>query len=128
MMRSEPRKRRLLVITFHFPPDGSVGGNRWAGLSKYLARRGWEVHIVTAAAGDDFQMPDGVHRHFRARRCLARPCRNEGRILCAASAARVHPSPGLLGPSSWSLFDSVTVVQRVVNEICTRSQKKCGAA
>ena len=68
MIRSHPRKRRLLVITFHFPPDGSVGGNRWAGLSKYLARLGWEVHVVTASAGKDFQMPDGVHRHFRARR------------------------------------------------------------
>src|SRR5689334_13190215 len=62
------RKRRLLVITFHFPPDGSVGGNRWAGLSKYLARLGWEVHVVTASSGEGFEMPDGVHRHFRARR------------------------------------------------------------
>lgn len=44
------RKPRLLVITYHFPPDGSVGGLRWSGLSKYLARRGWEVHVVTASS------------------------------------------------------------------------------
>src|SRR5438045_8917016 len=61
-------RRRLLVVSYHFPPDGTIGGQRWAGLYKYLARLGWEVHVVTAAAGDDFQMPDGVHRHFRARR------------------------------------------------------------
>lgn len=42
--------RRLLVITWSFPPDGYVGGLRWAGITKYLARLGWEVAVVTAAA------------------------------------------------------------------------------
>src|SRR5438445_8616848 len=41
---------RLLVVTYHFPPDGSVGGLRWAGITKYLARLGWQVSVVTAAA------------------------------------------------------------------------------
>lgn len=60
--------RRLLVITYHFPPDGAVGGLRWSGLSKYLARLGWEVHVITASelrSGD--QIP-GVERHYRPRR------------------------------------------------------------
>src|SRR3982751_5669206 len=60
--------RRLLVISYHFPPDGAVGGQRWAGLSKYLARLGWEVHVVTAAAGGGLQPIPGVHRHFCRRR------------------------------------------------------------
>jgi glycosyltransferase involved in cell wall biosynthesis len=64
------RSRRLLVISYHFPPDGAVGGLRWAGLSKYLARVGWEVHIVTAAKGPASVAP-GVHRHHcRPRRTL----------------------------------------------------------
>src|SRR3989442_4304471 len=41
---------RLLVVTYHFPPDGSVGGPRWAGITKFLARLGWQVAVVTAAA------------------------------------------------------------------------------
>ena len=41
--------RRLLVITYYFGPDGSVGGLRWAGITKYLARLGWEVSVITAA-------------------------------------------------------------------------------
>lgn len=41
--------RRLLVITYHFPTDGAVGGLRWAGLTKYLARDGWDVVVLTAA-------------------------------------------------------------------------------
>ena len=41
--------RRLLIISYHFPPDGAIGGLRWAGLSKYLGRMGWDVHVVTAS-------------------------------------------------------------------------------
>ncbi len=60
--------RRLLVITYHFPPDGSVGGLRWAGLSKYLARRGWEVHVITSATPDAATAQAGVVVHHIPRR------------------------------------------------------------
>ena len=40
---------RVLVITYHAPPDGAIGGRRWAGMSKYLTEAGWEVDVVTAA-------------------------------------------------------------------------------
>ncbi|HEY8469924.1 MAG TPA: glycosyltransferase [Longimicrobiales bacterium] len=53
--------RRLLVITYHYPPDGSVGGLRWAGYAKYLARLGWEVHVITAA--EAATAVPGVHVH-----------------------------------------------------------------
>lgn len=59
--------RRLLVISYHFPPDGSVGGLRWAGLSKYLARRGWEVHVVTASRQATHAPVPGVTVHHRRR-------------------------------------------------------------
>ncbi len=55
--------RRLLVITYHFPPDGAVGGLRWAGLSKYLARRGWDIHVITAADQKDRPQVPGVTVH-----------------------------------------------------------------
>jgi len=67
-LKRDSAVRRLLVITYHFPPDGMIGGQRWAGLSKYLARLGWEVHVVTASPlgreGDD----PGVYRHVHHRR------------------------------------------------------------
>lgn len=44
--------RRLLVISYHFGPDGPVGGLRWVGLAKYLARLGWQVAVVTGARPD----------------------------------------------------------------------------
>ena len=40
--------RRLLVITYYFSPDGPVGGLRWLGITKYLARLGWKIAVVTA--------------------------------------------------------------------------------
>lgn len=40
---------RLLVITYHFGPEGAVGGLRWAGIAKYLARMGWQVTVITGA-------------------------------------------------------------------------------
>lgn len=42
--------RRLLVITYHFDPNGPVGGLRWLGITKYLARLGWKAAVVTAAS------------------------------------------------------------------------------
>lgn len=66
-LKRTEKVRRLLVITYHFPPDGAIGGQRWAGLSKYLARLGWEVHVVTAAPGPENPTP-GVYRHFCSRR------------------------------------------------------------
>jgi glycosyltransferase involved in cell wall biosynthesis len=37
----------VLLIAFKYPPYAGVGGYRWAKLSKYLARMGHELHVVT---------------------------------------------------------------------------------
>lgn len=66
MSVQQPR-RRLLVITYHFPPDGAVGGLRWSGISKNLVSRGWEVDVVTAATSDDSASVPGVTVHRRPR-------------------------------------------------------------
>lgn len=42
--------RRLLVISYDFGPSGTVGGLRWAGITKYLVRLGWKIAVITAAA------------------------------------------------------------------------------
>jgi glycosyltransferase involved in cell wall biosynthesis len=48
-MASADEDRRLLVVSYHFPPDPSVGGLRWSGLTKYLSGHGWRSWVVTAA-------------------------------------------------------------------------------
>lgn len=41
--------KRLLVISYHYPSDGEVGGLRWGGFTKYLHALGWQSWILTAA-------------------------------------------------------------------------------
>lgn len=43
-------ERRLLVLSYHFPPDTAIGGRRWAGFTKYLAARGWRSWVIAPGA------------------------------------------------------------------------------
>lgn len=40
--------RKVLIVTYHFPPRLSVGSLRMRGLAKYLPNFGWEPIILTA--------------------------------------------------------------------------------
>ena len=42
---SAPR-RRLLLLTYHFPPDGAVGGLRWEQMSKFFSANGWAIDVI----------------------------------------------------------------------------------
>src|SRR5215831_3038058 len=42
---SAPR-RRLLLLTYHFPPDGAVGGLRWEQMSKFFSASGWSIDVI----------------------------------------------------------------------------------
>ncbi len=60
-MTGRPSSRRLLVVSYHFPPDGSIGGQRWGGITKYLSHYGWAMHVLTAAGqGDSGERPGVV--------------------------------------------------------------------
>lgn len=100
-----PPTRRLLVISYHFPPDGAIGGQRWAGLAKYLARIGWEVHVITASAPGKGEAVPGVHRHFCARRRtlndiyrarITRSHRLEGESLRVSATSTATPKSSVI--------------------------------
>ena len=97
--------RRVLVITYHFPPDGSVGGLRWAGITKYLARLGWKVAVVTGAAPGENDRVVNAHVEWCPRlqtlndyyRLLPRrDQRSRVSPPSTSSAARPSLQPGLL--------------------------------
>ena len=44
---AKPSSRRLLLVSYHFPPDPAVGGLRWQQLSRLLAERGWSLDVIT---------------------------------------------------------------------------------
>src|SRR2546423_1500112 len=63
--------RRLLIVSYFFPPDGAVGGLRWAGITKYLVALGWKVSVVTASPriGDDNTAADAYPGSVYVERC-----------------------------------------------------------
>src|SRR6476661_3313687 len=42
----EVRRRRLLLISYYFPPINVVGALRWQRLSSYAAERGWAIDVL----------------------------------------------------------------------------------
>ncbi|MBF9253836.1 hypothetical protein I2I11_11080 [Pontibacter sp. 172403-2] len=40
--------KSLLLVVYAFPPYPAIGGRRWAKFAKYLALKGYEVHVVGA--------------------------------------------------------------------------------
>ncbi len=41
---------RLLVVSYFYPPDDSVGSHRWPAMARYLRRLGHEVTVLTTSA------------------------------------------------------------------------------
>lgn len=96
------RPTRLLVVSYHYPPDGAVGGLRWAGFSKYLVRQGWEVHVLTGSTAVGPGLHDGVQIHVCPRRAtlndlynaVARRARRALRRGAVGAAARGRSDGG----------------------------------
>lgn len=100
-----PDAHRLLVITYHFAPEGPVGGLRWLGITKYLARLGWKSAVLTATrpSGNDASIGTQVEwcpplwtliDGYRLLRRLGE--RGHGSFPVAPPAARRPGPPGLV--------------------------------
>jgi hypothetical protein len=45
----ERSRNRLLLVSYHFPPDTSIGARRWAKLAHFVVERGWGLDVITHA-------------------------------------------------------------------------------
>ncbi len=57
--------KTLLIVTYHFPPDTSVGGRRMAKFARYLPEFGWRPIVLSVNPKyypntDDTRPPDGL--------------------------------------------------------------------
>ena len=52
--------RRILVVSYPYPPMPTVGGNRWLAMSKYLREMGHDVTVLTTSAFGS--LPDDAER------------------------------------------------------------------
>lgn len=48
-LRRSPRTRRVLLVSYTFPPVGGAGVQRVAKFAKYLSRFGWQPSVLTVA-------------------------------------------------------------------------------
>jgi glycosyltransferase involved in cell wall biosynthesis len=63
-------KRKVLIITYYWPPSGGAGVQRWLKFTKYLREYGWEPIIYTPenpeAPAQDFtllnEIPEGIEK------------------------------------------------------------------
>ena len=79
--------RRILVVTYPYPPMPSVGGNRWLAMVKYLRRRGHEADVLTTSAFGS--LPDDSARAiYRSHDLIAAP------LLRAVLRRPPLPKPG----------------------------------
>jgi glycosyltransferase involved in cell wall biosynthesis len=49
--------RRLLLVSYHFPPGSAVGALRWQKTAGFAAERGWSLDVVTVSP-DQAEAPD----------------------------------------------------------------------
>ncbi len=38
--------KKILLLCWEYPPNKGIGGRRWAKLSKYMAKAGYECHVI----------------------------------------------------------------------------------
>lgn len=91
---------RIVVISYHYPPDPAVGGLRAAKVAEAFRRAGHEVHVVAAqvpeASGPLVRTPGGIViervRAWRNPRELWLAWKRRGVGVAAAGAAKAPPA------------------------------------
>jgi glycosyltransferase involved in cell wall biosynthesis len=74
--------RRALLISYHFPPDSSVGALRWQKMSRFFHDRGWALDVLT-------RDPNSLER------------RDDSSLKELPSSTRVHYVPEITPPISY---------------------------
>lgn len=61
-MSELPRKPRVLLLSYVFPPDNLAGAARPYRFTKYLRQLGYPVTVVASGVGSEIHPTDGVYR------------------------------------------------------------------
>src|SRR5262249_49518162 len=106
LMSPPPARKRVLMITYVFPPSGWVGGRRTHKYCKYLGAHGWEPLVLTAKPAAGAFLDNNLLRQLppdlRVYRTLdVDPAKWEEGLAARATkraVARGEPPPGTVPP------------------------------
>lgn len=108
--------RKILIVSYHFPPDAEVGGIRAAKFAKYLPEFGWKPYVLTVK--DEYfkvrdygrlkevegvtimrtsMWPTVLGAALKIRRLILRPFRSEGSKKGSAPSGHSPSGPGKPG-------------------------------
>ncbi|MFN2400264.1 MAG: hypothetical protein ABR543_16750 [Gemmatimonadaceae bacterium] len=113
-------ERRLLLISYAFPPEPSVGSLRWEKMSRFASERGWGLDVITVDPADipapDYrrlkELPPGVRLYGvpaprlafktleRSALALVRSFRGNSRSLATATEKPAGAATADLRPAS----------------------------
>src|ERR1041384_4970983 len=57
---------RMLLVSYHFPPDPVVGGLRWQEMARFFISLGWAVDVISRDFRDVEHLDPARLEHFRA--------------------------------------------------------------
>jgi len=103
--RGKGMQQKVLILSYHFPPDPSVGGQRIFRFYKYLSRFGYEPIVVAACADQPPPMPNVHYIRDRSARFWQDPNAAAAGLPFATQVervARLLVLPGQVG-LEWSL-------------------------
>jgi hypothetical protein len=103
--------KRVLLITYHFPPEGGPGTQRSAKFAKYLSSFGWEPVVLTRAAGkqgdewhaEDHTLFDELGQSLEVHRVLA----GQGPIDWAVNVPKIDVARDWLEPAAESALQII---------------------
>lgn len=65
--------KKLLLISYYFPPCGGAGVQRWLRILKYLAKKDWQITVLTTRDGDypiiDKSLEEKIPAEITVHRC-----------------------------------------------------------
>lgn len=65
--------KRVLVITYYWPPNAGVGGQRWLKMCRYLPEHGWQPVVYTPANPEMAAVDEGLLRDAEGIEVLKQP-------------------------------------------------------